>query len=120
MNRPSFSSHTTQSIASVFSELDYQALGSVYCEEGGDAFWKDRRKPCQQLGTNVAKALKGRLSPAGRSLYIGAGVTEIPPLIMETLELARQVFPYNLRVSEVEVLNQACQETGITFFSQPA
>jgi len=120
MKHQSFSPHTTQCITTVFSELDYQALGSVYCDEGGEAFWKDRRKPCQRFGTNVAKALKERLSPSGRSLYVGAGVAEIPSLIMETLELNRKVFPHNLRVTEVEVLNSVCRNVGFTFLSQPA
>lgn len=111
---------TTQGISSIFSQLDFQTLGHIYCDEGGDAFWKDRRKPCQQLGTNLAKALKSRLSKGGRSLYVGAGVAEIPPLLMETLDLAREVLPYNLRSTEVLVLNQACQKAGLTFFSNPA
>lgn len=120
MKQSSFNPHTTQCIASIFSELDYQVLGPIYCDEGGTAFWKDRRKPCQQLGTTVAKALKNRLSPRGRSLYVGAGVAEIPPLIMEKFELTRVVLPYNLRTAEVEALNQTCQKAGITFSSQPA
>lgn len=107
-------------ISSIFSELDYQALGPIYCDGGGTDFWQDRRKPCEKMGIRVAKALKSKLSPNGRSLYVGAGVAEIPPLIMEKLDLGREVFPYNLRTAEVSTLNHSCKNAGITFFPQPA
>ena len=32
-------------ITHVFDELDYKALGAIYCDEGGEEFWKDRREP---------------------------------------------------------------------------
>ncbi len=60
------------------------------------------------MGTKIAGALRNRLHPTGRSLYVGAGVAELPMLIMETLELNRKVEAYNLRKEEVDVLNEAC------------
>ena len=65
---------TLQSIARIFDSLDYAALGAIYCDEGGDAFWQERRGPCQDLGIKLAEVLRDRLRPNGRSLYIGAGV----------------------------------------------
>ncbi len=98
---------TTQQIKQAYQALDYAGLGPIYCDEGGDEFWEDRRGPCQKMGSAIAKALKARLPPQGRSLYVGAGVPEIPPLLMEQLELNRTVCPFNLRQGEVDILNQA-------------
>jgi hypothetical protein len=99
---------TLASITRVFDSLDYAALGPIYCDEGGDAFWEERRGPCQELGIKLAAVLRDRLRPGGRSLYVGAGVAELPPLVMETAELHRTVAAYNLRADEAAVLNRAC------------
>jgi hypothetical protein len=111
---------TLQAIRRVFDRLDYTALGPVYCYEGGDEFWTRKRKPCQQFGIQIAQALSSRLSPQGRSLYVGAGVTELPPLLAEVLELGRTVEPYNLRRSEVTLLNRACRTLPVRFRSHDA
>src|SRR3989475_13068347 len=92
---------TLQTIARVFDSLDYQTLGPVYCDEGGDAFWEERRGPCQELGTTLAARLRDRLPPGGRSLYLGAGVAELPPLLMETSRLHPTVARYNTRAQEL-------------------
>ena len=73
---------TLHAITRVFDSLDYAALGAIYCHEGGDAFWEERREPCRTLGINLAEVLRGRLAPHGRSLYVGAGVAELPMLAM--------------------------------------
>jgi len=113
--QPRLSNRTTQQIRQFYQGLDYRGLGPIYCDEGGDEFWEDRRGPCQKMGSVIAKALKARLAPQGRSLYVGAGVPEIPPLLMEYLELNRTVCPYNLRKGEVNILNQARGESRLTF-----
>src|SRR5437879_12966125 len=95
-------------ITRIFDSLDYAALGSIYCDEGGDAFWQERRGPCQELGIKLAAVLRDSLRPGGRSLYVGAGVAELPPLVMETVELLRTVAAYNLRADEAAVLDRAC------------
>jgi len=107
-------------IASVFDHLDYKRLESVYCYEGGDEFWRKKREPCRRLGTKVAEVLVRKLSQSGRSLYVGAGVTELPALLAELIELQRQVAPYNLRRSEVVVLNRACRSLPLKFKVQDA
>ena len=112
---PKLATTTIQHITQIFHALDYTALGRIYCDEGGEAFWHDRREPCQKLGTTIAKALKPRLLPQGRSLYVGAGVPEIPILVMEHLEFDRTVLPYNLRREEVDLLNTATEEKGFVF-----
>ncbi len=111
---------STQQIRHMFEALDYKGLGPIYCDEGGDEFWEDRRGPCQKLGTAIARALKVRLPPQGRSLYIGAGVPEIPPLLMEQIDLNRVVCPYNLRQGEVDILNQAADHNELSFYCDTA
>lgn len=119
MNTPLFPS-TCRLIADIFQSLDYAALGPIYCDEGGDLFWADRREPCEQLGLQMAATLRARLPPQGRSLYVGAGVAEIPVLIMETVELQRDVAVYNLHDQEVAVLNAACHALPFRFEAKDA
>lgn len=107
-------------VASLFDKLDYKQLGPVYCYEGGDEFWAAKRKPCLQLGMLVGEALLRRLSAGGRSLYVGAGVAELPCLLAEVLEADRQVEPYNLRRTEVTALNRACRGLPVRFHVQDA
>lgn len=111
---------TSAAIAKIFSRLDYKTLGPVYCYEGGDEFWQAKRKPCERLGNRIARALAGHLVPHGRSLYVGAGVAELPPLLMEALDLQRAVEPYNLRRTEVAAINRACQSLPVRFRSLDA
>jgi hypothetical protein len=106
---------TLQVIRRLFDHLDYTALSPVYCYEGGEEFWRKKREPCRQLGTKVAQVLVKKLPHGGRSLYVGAGVTELPALLTEVLQLRRQVEPYNLRRSEVTVLNRACRSFPVKF-----
>ncbi len=117
---PRLEKKTARRIKQMYQALDYEGLGPIYCDEGGDAFWEDRRGPCQKLGNAIAKALRSRLPQQGRSLYVGAGVPEIPPLLMEQMELQRTVRPYNLRQAEVDILNQAGGEHSIPFCSGSA
>ncbi len=120
MPRKSIHNSTRHVIADVFDHLDYKRLESVYCYEGGDEFWRTKREPCRRLGTKVAEVLVRKLSHSGRSLYVGAGVTELPALLAEVIELQRQVAPYNLRRSEVVVLNRACRSLPLKFKAQDA
>jgi hypothetical protein len=120
MPQISIRNSTRRVIASVFDHLDYKSLEPVYCYEGGDEFWRAKKKPCQQLGVRIAEALVKKLPSVGRSLYVGAGVAELPPLLAEALELGRTVEPYNLRRSEVSVLNRACRNLPVRFHSQDA
>jgi hypothetical protein len=111
---------TRQVIAKIFDQLDYKRLESVYCYEGGDEFWRKKRKPCRRLGAKIAEALLRKLPSNGRSLYVGAGVTELPPVLAEVLKLQRQVEPYNLRRPEVAVLNRACRDLPVRFLAHDA
>lgn len=107
-------------VASLFRRLEYRMLGGIYCYEGGNQFWRAKREPCRRLGMRVAEALLRRLRPGGRSLYVGAGVGELPALVVETMDLQRQVFPYNLRKAEVSSLNRTCRTTSVRFVGKDA
>ena len=107
-------------IARTFDRLNYRQLGSVYCYEGGDEFWKSKRGPCRRLGMQVAEALLKRLPIGGRSLYVGAGVSELPALLVELLDLHRTVLPCNLRRVEVAALNKACRGVPLRFHAMDA
>ena len=111
---------TMKTIRLLFDRLDYKALGPVYCYEGGVEFWRAKRGPCDRLGSGVAVVLRRKLGRGGRSLYVGAGVAELPALIMETVELGRTVEPYNLRRAEVAALNRACHSIPLTFHAVDA
>jgi len=111
---------TRRLVSEVYGRLDYGALGPVYCYEGGDEFWRAKRQLCNRLGSRVAAVLRRKLRRGGRSLYVGAGVAELPPVIMETMELGRTVEPYNLRRAEVAALNRACHSIPITFHAADA
>lgn len=109
-----------RAIVNIFHRLDYGTLGPVYCYEGGEEFWKAKREPCRRLGIRIGEALLRRLKPGGRSLYVGAGVAELPVLLVESLDLQRAVFPYNLRRSEVTSLNRACRDMPVRFYAKDA
>ena len=108
-------SATRRAIKEIFARLDYARLGPIYCDEGGDEFWAAKRGLCQRLGMKLASALRPRLAPDGASLYVGAGVAEIPLVAMECLDLGRRVVACNLRKKEVLVLNRACAGLPIRF-----
>lgn len=120
MMPPLLSRSTRAAITRSFAHLDYKKLGPVYCYEGGDEFWQAKRRPCERLGNRIARALSDRLGPGGRSLYVGAGVAELPPILMETLDLQREVEPYNLRRTEVTAINHACRSLPVRFHNLDA
>lgn len=120
MMRMQISPVTKALIRKTYTQLDYKTLGKIYCYEGGDEFWRAKRKPCERLGINLAQALLKKMPRGGRSLYVGAGVAELPVLLAEALDLDRQVEPYNLRRSEVTALNRACRGTPVRFHARTA
>ena len=109
------SPETRRAIARTFSRLDYRRLAAIYCYEGGEEFWKAKREPSRRFGQRVAEALLTRLPSGGRSLYVGAGVAELPVLLAEALALHRAVLPCNLRRAEVAILNRSCRGLPLWF-----
>jgi len=95
---------TLELIERVFSGLDYGTLGAIYCDEGGAAFWEERRENVMRAGVEWARALGDRLR-SGSSLYVGAGVAELPALLTECFDLGREVHIASLNGPECESLN---------------
>jgi len=100
-------------LAAVMDALDYGVLGAVYCDEGGDAFWEAKRPEVVRCGEPWARALIERLPGDGTSLYVGAGVAELPAMITEAVELRRTVRVANLREAECRVLSAALAAGGV-------
>lgn len=105
---------TTELIQTVMASLDYDALGEIYCDDGGRAFWEDRRQPVIEMGSAWASELAQRLETGGRSLYVGAGVAELPALITEVNELQRVCRATNLRRTECDAVNAALRAAELT------
>lgn len=104
---------TRSAIRRTIDALDFVALGQVYCDHGGDAFWADRRAPLLELGIAWAEETARRVRRQGSSLYVGAGVAEIPAMLVEVLDLDRTVVACNLRAQECAVVNRAFTGLGI-------
>ncbi|MCC2640583.1 MAG: protein of unknown function, putative SAM-dependent methyltransferase [Nitrospira sp.] len=111
---------TRRAIKEIFARLDYEQLGPIYCDEGGEDFWAAKRGLCQRLGLTLANVLVSRLKPDGTSLYVGAGVAEIPLIAMENMDLGRRVMACNLRRREVLILNRACLGLPLRFHHRDA
>src|SRR5260370_8343698 len=84
---------THASITRIFDSLDYAALGPIYCQEGGDAFWEERRGACQELGLKLGPPLRDRPPPGGPGLFVGAGVAGPPPVGRENPDPHRHAPP---------------------------
>jgi hypothetical protein len=91
----------------VFERLDWQALAEIYFDWGGDRFWQQRRGNVVSMGGELGKRLLHRVPRGGASLWVGAGVMELPVLLGEIVLHDRRVVATNLRARECEVLNAA-------------
>lgn len=88
-------------------ELDWEALGQAYCEEGGEGFLdEEERGRWIETGTLFAQDLAHALTPNGASLYVGASLFEIVPALFEVLCLGRRVVLLNLDGFESRELNR--------------
>jgi hypothetical protein len=93
----------------VCAHLDWAALGEIYCDWGGDHFWRARRDDLVPAGRALGQQLLRRVPRDGASLWVGAGIGELPVLLGEVLLHDRRVVAANLRARECEVLNAALQ-----------
>lgn len=100
----------------VEAALDWSELGRLYCHEGGaDFFHGEAREAIRDTGlllaADVAHELE-RLPPGGpgRSLYVGAALAELAPILSETLVLGREVVAVALPGPETDALNGALDQ----------
>lgn len=90
----------------VFERLDWQRLGELYFHWGGADFWTEKRPQVLELGAALGEQLAKRVDRGGSSLWVGAGVAELPVLLGEVGALGRTVIATNLRAEECDVLNE--------------
>lgn len=96
-------------LARLDAELDWDACASVYCDGDAAGFFGPERREAVldaglKLGADVAEALGGR---PGRSLYVGAAVAELAPMLMESVVLGRTVHWRTLPSPEAAELARA-------------
>ena len=87
----------TQLCQRVLDRLDWQALGEIYFHWGGEQFWRERLSKVVSLGEALGTRLLQQLPRGGASLWVGAGVAELPVLLAEVLLHERTVAAANLR-----------------------
>ncbi|HEB52264.1 MAG TPA: hypothetical protein ENI87_03300, partial [bacterium] len=92
-----------------FAAVDWAVLGDVYFHEDGERHWGERRPLVVELGVQLARRLLRHVAPGGTSLWVGAGVAELPVLLAEAVFVGREVVAANLIAEEVDALNAALQ-----------
>lgn len=111
-------------LRAVFAALDGNALAEIYCDFGGEHFWRERRGDVETMGLELGERLLPRLARGGRSLWVGAGLAELPVLLAEIVWHGRTVVATNLRVRECELLNAALQvaapDVPLRYLAEPA
>lgn len=116
-----------RTLATVQSELDWQALGHGYCESGGEHFFPPEAvEAIQDTGLLFASDLAELLTPGGSSLYLGIGVAELVPMLFECLVLGRTVDAFTLPSDESRALQSALETArqqerwqGLTLQTKP-
>jgi len=96
----------------IAAACDWQALGEIYFHWGGEQFWAEKAPQVGELGERLARALLPKVRAAGASLWVGAGVAELPVLLAEVMLRGRDVVATNLRDREVAVLNAALDKVA--------
>lgn len=99
-------------VKKVLAAADWQKLGEIYFHEDGEQHWQDRRKLVVELGGQLARRLARQVRPEGTSLWVGAGVAELPVMLAEVMLLQRSAVAANLQGDECDVLNAALAEAA--------
>ena len=109
-------------LARLEETLDWDTLGHEYCHEGGESFFgEEQRVAIRETGLLMAADLQDALvalpddSP-GQSLWVGAALAELVPILTDHLVLGRMVHWHNIECDETTELNRALEfverETG--------
>jgi hypothetical protein len=101
-----------RALDSVERALDWELLGQLHCHEGGEHFFlPEQVEALRESGLQIAGALGEELAAAGgelkRSLYVGAAVAELVPMLVERFVLGRELVAVNLANEESAELNRA-------------
>ncbi len=102
-------------VAALEAELDWVRLGGAYCEGDPRTFFDEKlRASILETGLKLADDVARALVPGStrRSLYLGAAVAEIVPILAEHLVLGRAVVWLNLPGDETDELVRALTRVG--------
>jgi len=110
-------------VAKMEAELNWDVLGQTYCHEGGESFFaEEQREAIRETGLLLAADLQDAVrrlpgGTLGRSLWVGAALAELIPILAEHLVLGRHVHWHNIECGETRELNRALQaveeQTGL-------
>lgn len=112
---PQLAGRFARALLELEAELDWELLGRLHCWEGGEDFFSPaQREALRDCGLafaeEVASALGGPLAPGPRrSLYVGASVAELAPMLCESLVLGREVLLLQLAGPEAAELARALE-----------
>ena len=101
------------SLVELDTEIDWDLLGQEYCHEGGEGFFPiEQREAMREAGLRFASDVANRVEELGaqdlgRSLYVGAAVAELAPILCESVVLEREVVAISLASAETTELNRA-------------
>ena len=108
-------------LCEIDAELDWPGLGTHYCEGEATGFFdseaiENLRDAGLRLASDLAAALAD-LPASGprRSLYLGAGVFELAPILCEVLVLERRVDAYTLESDERREIARVLRQVGKRF-----
>lgn len=104
-----------QTVSALDAEIDWSRLGRSYCDGDAATFFDDSlRSEIIESGLRLADDVAAALgsNTAGRSLYLGAAVAELAPILMESLVLAREVVWLNLACDETREITRALDIVG--------
>lgn len=96
-------------------ELDWERLGASYCDGPAAGFFgPERRERVLDVGLALGSEVERALSPGGPrcSLYVGAAIAELAPILMERLVLGRDVLWINRPGPELDELARALATAG--------
>ena len=109
-----------ETIARLDAEIDWDVCAAGYCEGDATGFFEPERREAildagLRLGADVGSALEERARRGGpqvsegRSLYIGAAVAELAPMLFESIVLRRRVTWVALPTAEMTELTRALE-----------
>lgn len=95
-------------LAELDSAIDWEVLAPVYCEGDASGFFdEERRNAILDAGLKLASEIGEQLKPGGKSLYIGAAVAELAPMMFEAIVLDRKVAWISIEGPEATELTRA-------------
>jgi len=99
-------------LAALHAELDWRLLGELSCDGDGSEFFDPESRAALldaglRLAGDLGAALAGLDGGAGRSLYVGASVAELPVILFDSIVARRRVLWRNPAQREGAELNRA-------------